>query len=224
MTTLVHWLSTRVPTRRSSRGRGCGWRNPLRRNRCLAGRQVLADFPDLGLNQMVVVERPFGRRHDAPAMPDLFGARTIGRQQHGGVARRRRWSAGTRGGRSVTGCASARLIACCSSRSMPSSPCRCRVVPREGSCRRYRRGAPGPRSPSGLEETAGRRPDRRRLACPGPFSQNGNGRCSLPIVPPSGAVSSQGACREREQDAERESGGDANQDQHARSPSDAGKA
>ncbi len=51
----------------------------------VAGRQVVADLADLFLDEVIVVEQPFGGRHHAPAALQFFGARAVGREQDGGV-------------------------------------------------------------------------------------------------------------------------------------------
>ena len=57
----------------------------LRQLTIVAGRQVLADLADLRFDEMVVVEQPFGGRHDAPPGLDLRDAGAVGREQDGGV-------------------------------------------------------------------------------------------------------------------------------------------
>ena len=60
-------------------------RGQFRQLAVVAGRQVVADLADLLLDQVVVVEQPFGRRHDTAAAFQFGGAGAIGGEQHGGV-------------------------------------------------------------------------------------------------------------------------------------------
>ncbi len=50
-----------------------------------AGGQVLADLPDLRLDEMIVVEQPFRRRHDGAAVLRFDGGRAVGGEKNGRV-------------------------------------------------------------------------------------------------------------------------------------------
>ena len=51
----------------------------------VAGRQIVPDLANLLLDEVVVVEEPLSRRHNAAAVLQLRGARTIGREQDRGI-------------------------------------------------------------------------------------------------------------------------------------------
>ena len=51
----------------------------------VAGRQVVANLADLLLDEVIVVEQPFGGRNDASAALQFRGARPVGGEQDGGV-------------------------------------------------------------------------------------------------------------------------------------------
>ena len=90
----------------------------LRQLPVVAGRHVVADLADLGLDDVVVVDEPFRRRRDGAARRDGLGDGAVRvAAAPGGCRAVARLSGRTATGRVVTVCAAARLAACCSSRS-----------------------------------------------------------------------------------------------------------
>ena len=87
----------------------------------VAGRQIVPDLADLLLDEVIIVEQPFRGGHDASAALQLRGARAIGRKQDRGIVVEAAWRERRLAVVVVTGCAAARLSACCSSRSTPKS-------------------------------------------------------------------------------------------------------
>ena len=61
------------------------WQLPV-----VAGRKIFADFADLRLDEVVIVEQPLGRRHFAAAFPDFPGAAAVCGQQCCGIVRQPR--------------------------------------------------------------------------------------------------------------------------------------
>ena len=88
-------------------------------------RQVVADLAELLVDDVEVVDEPLRGRRDRALVLDRPGQDPVGRPAGRGRSRRRgAGSAWPRRGVSVTACAAARILACCSSRSTLNSSAR----------------------------------------------------------------------------------------------------
>ena len=97
-----------------------------------AAREVVADFADLLLDYMKVVDQPVGRGRDPAFLADCGGDDAIRSSKKRPFSRSRVAKRRPVVGQVVTGCAAAKLSACCSRR-------RCRTIPRGSAHRRLRR-------------------------------------------------------------------------------------